>query len=190
MMRTPAHPRLTADPGFIGLRRTHRRQPRRRSSGPRPSVELHELRAELSLPRRHRTAPAGPPAIPAPATDLRWWREPVGRIRRALARRVAGVAIPQYGWDRNAGYATREHRDAIRAHGLTPHHRKSWQALQVLMAGDQLGLFDADEAVLDELGGADLVAGAFEGRADGRGPDGRRRGRRRGHRGPIKPGHR
>ncbi len=45
-----------------------------------------------------------------------------------------------------AGYATREHRDAIRAHGLTPHHRSSWQALQVLLAGDQLGMFDDDGA--------------------------------------------
>ena len=52
---------------------------------------------------------------------------------------------PVYGWDRNQGYATKEHRDAIRAHGLTPHHRASWQAIQVLMAGDQLGLFDAPE---------------------------------------------
>ena len=60
------------------------------------------------------------------------------RMMDRLARRY-----PQYGWERNAGYATKEHRDAIRAHGLTPHHRSSWQALQVLMAGDQLGLFDA-----------------------------------------------
>ena len=51
------------------------------------------------------------------------------------------LRYPAYGWERNAGYATREHRDAIRAHGLTPHHRSSWQALQVLMAGDQLALF-------------------------------------------------
>jgi ribonuclease HII len=59
-------------------------------------------------------------------------------------RMMAGLhaRYPQYGWDRNQGYATREHRDAIRAHGLTPHHRRSWQAIQVLMAGDQLGLFD------------------------------------------------
>ena len=74
-------------------------------------------------------------------------------------------ATREYGWDRNAGYATREHRDAIRAHGLTPHHRKSWQALQVLMAGDQLGLFDADEAVVDELGDADLVPAVRAGEA-------------------------
>jgi ribonuclease HII len=60
------------------------------------------------------------------------------RMMDRLARRY-----PQYGWEHNAGYATREHRDAIRAYGLTPHHRSSWQAIQVLLAGDQLGLFDA-----------------------------------------------
>ncbi|HEY4190335.1 MAG TPA: ribonuclease HII [Candidatus Limnocylindrales bacterium] len=73
-------------------------------------------------------------------------------VRDRMMSRLA-VRYPAYGWDRNAGYATREHRDAIRAHGLTPHHRSSWQAIQVLLAGDQLGLFDADEAVVDELGG-------------------------------------
>lgn len=30
---------------------------------------------------------------------------------------------PQYGWERNKGYPTREHRLAIRRYGLTPHHR-------------------------------------------------------------------
>lgn len=30
---------------------------------------------------------------------------------------------PQYGWDRNKGYPTREHRLAIRRHGLSPYHR-------------------------------------------------------------------
>ncbi len=59
-------------------------------------------------------------------------------------RMMAKLALryPEYGWDRNSGYATREHRAAIRAHGLTPHHRSGWQAIQVLLAGDQLGLFD------------------------------------------------
>ena len=30
---------------------------------------------------------------------------------------------PMYGWKKNKGYPTREHRLAIREHGLTPHHR-------------------------------------------------------------------
>lgn len=33
---------------------------------------------------------------------------------------------PQYGWERNSGYGTAEHRDAIRLHGPTPHHRRSF----------------------------------------------------------------
>ncbi|MCQ2164994.1 MAG: ribonuclease HII [Bacteroidales bacterium] len=34
--------------------------------------------------------------------------------------------FPQYGWDRNMGYPTREHIEAIRRFGYTPHHRKSF----------------------------------------------------------------
>ena len=34
--------------------------------------------------------------------------------------------FPQYGWDRNFGYPTPEHIEAIRRYGLTPHHRKSF----------------------------------------------------------------
>ena len=70
-------------------------------------------------------------------------------VRDRMMGRLA-VRYPQYGWERNQGYATQEHRDAIRAHGLTPHHRRSFQALQVLLAGDQLGLFDG-VPVMDEV---------------------------------------
>jgi ribonuclease HII len=38
---------------------------------------------------------------------------------------------PQYGWDRNMGYPTKEHIDAIIAHGYTPHHRKSFHVKQL-----------------------------------------------------------
>jgi len=79
-------------------------------------------------------------------------------VRDRMMERLA-VRYPQYGWERNAGYATREHRDAIRVHGLTPHHRSSWQAIQVLIAGDQLEL-DFDGAAgdgRDALGDLALV---------------------------------
>ncbi|MBQ5898441.1 MAG: ribonuclease HII [Alistipes sp.] len=33
---------------------------------------------------------------------------------------------PHYGWDRNKGYPTKEHRLAIREYGLTPYHRMSF----------------------------------------------------------------
>lgn len=38
---------------------------------------------------------------------------------------------PQYGWERNMGYPTKEHIDAIIAHGYTPHHRKSFHLKQL-----------------------------------------------------------
>lgn len=33
---------------------------------------------------------------------------------------------PQYGWERNMGYPTKGHIEAIKAFGYTPHHRKSF----------------------------------------------------------------
>ena len=33
---------------------------------------------------------------------------------------------PMYQWARNKGYASAEHRAAIRSHGLSAHHRASW----------------------------------------------------------------
>ena len=37
--------------------------------------------------------------------------------------RKIDAEYPMYGWSRNKGYPTREHRLAIREHGLSPHHR-------------------------------------------------------------------
>lgn len=34
--------------------------------------------------------------------------------------------FPQYGGDRNMGYPTPEHIEAVRKYGLTPHHRRSF----------------------------------------------------------------
>ena len=42
----------------------------------------------------------------------------------------------KYGWERNAGYPTQEHRSAIASLGTTPHHRLSFKLLP-----DQLTLF-------------------------------------------------
>lgn len=43
---------------------------------------------------------------------------------------------PMYGWAKNKGYPTREHRLAIREHGLTPYHRLSFN-----LSPEQLELF-------------------------------------------------
>ena len=36
---------------------------------------------------------------------------------------------PEYGWDKNMGYPTIKHREAIRLHGVTKFHRLSYQLL-------------------------------------------------------------
>lgn len=48
--------------------------------------------------------------------------------RDEYMRRLA-LQYPQYGWDRNMGYPTPEHREAIRRFGPTPEHRKSFKWL-------------------------------------------------------------
>lgn len=48
-----------------------------------------------------------------------------------------GLKYPQYGWQQNAGYPTRSHREAIKAHGITEYHRRSFRLLN-----EQLEIFD------------------------------------------------
>ncbi len=38
---------------------------------------------------------------------------------------------PFYGWKRNKGYPTKEHREAIKIHGTSPYHRMSYNLLGV-----------------------------------------------------------
>ena len=104
-------------------------------------------------------------------------------VRDRMMTRLA-ARYPGYGWERNQGYAAREHREAIRRLGLTPHHRRSFLALQRSLAGDQLSLdlmgdpsasretvellerqlvpVMADDADLDRLDLASLDLGSFE----------------------------
>ncbi len=50
--------------------------------------------------------------------------------------RALAAEFPGYGWERNMGYPTRQHREAIARLGVTPHHRLSFMGLR-----DQLSLF-------------------------------------------------
>jgi len=40
---------------------------------------------------------------------------------------------PLYGWNRNMGYGTKEHREAIGKFGITPYHRRSFNLLNSQM---------------------------------------------------------
>ena len=56
--------------------------------------------------------------------------------RDEYMRRIA-KEYPQYGWDHNMGYPTKEHYAAIERFGITPYHRKSFN-----LEHKQLSLFD------------------------------------------------
>jgi ribonuclease HII len=71
-------------------------------------------------------------------------------VRDRMMAKLA-ARYPGYGWERNQGYATREHRDAIRELGLTPYHRRSFLALQRTLAGDQISMDLLAEEVQPEL---------------------------------------
>jgi len=43
---------------------------------------------------------------------------------------------PAYGWERNAGYGTREHQEGLKLVGICHHHRKSFAPIRQLMTQD------------------------------------------------------
>ncbi len=58
--------------------------------------------------------------------------------RDELMRRLA-QECPGYGWEANKGYPTRDHREAIRRLGVTPHHRRSFALLPQPTLFDEQG---------------------------------------------------
>ena len=56
-------------------------------------------------------------------------------------------AFPGYGWERNRGYGSREHLDALDRLGLTPHHRTSFAPVRARRAGTASA--PQDEALTD-----------------------------------------
>lgn len=46
-------------------------------------------------------------------------------LRDGLMARLASK-YPAYAWERNSGYGTKHHLGAIKDHGTTPHHRRSY----------------------------------------------------------------
>lgn len=54
----------------------------------------------------------------------------VAKVARDNLMKEISHTYPQYGFDQNMGYGTREHIDAINRHGITPYHRKSFAPIK------------------------------------------------------------
>ena len=80
-----------------------------------------------------------------------------------------GRRYPHYIWDHNAGYTTREHVAGLAAHGITPHHRKSFCRISDLLLEiqHQSELEDLEERALDDVGLPDEDDAELEVIADG-----------------------
>jgi ribonuclease HII len=57
-------------------------------------------------------------SIAAASIVAKVWRD---RLMVDLAQQHPG-----YGWERNAGYPTKEHKAGLKSHGVTPHHRRTF----------------------------------------------------------------
>ena len=64
-------------------------------------------------------------SISAAAIVAKIWRD---RVMCDLAQHY-----PQYGWDSNAGYPSKSHKEALRDFGVTPHHRRSFKPIHNIL---------------------------------------------------------
>jgi hypothetical protein len=75
------------------------------------------------------------------------------RLMHALARRY-----PHYRWETNVGYGTSDHHAGLAAHGLTPHHRRSFTPIAQLSL--PFGTPPTDETSSGEVPSGDASTGA------------------------------
>lgn len=54
----------------------------------------------------------------------------IAKVTRDRIMRALAAQHPHYGWAENKGYGTPVHQAALRLHGPTPHHRRSFRAVR------------------------------------------------------------
>lgn len=57
----------------------------------------------------------------------------IAKVYRDRIMQKLAYEHPQYGWERNAGYPTAQHREALLVHGITDHHRKSFAPVRRIL---------------------------------------------------------
>ncbi|MBQ7413269.1 MAG: ribonuclease HII [Alphaproteobacteria bacterium] len=59
----------------------------------------------------------------------------VAKVTRDHIMEKLAEQYPQYGWDKNAGYGTKTHIEALQKYGVTPCHRKTYAPIARLLNG-------------------------------------------------------
>jgi ribonuclease HII len=57
----------------------------------------------------------------------------IAKVTRDRMMAALAQEFPHYGWERNAGYGTREHQEALARLGVTPQHRRSFAPIRRLL---------------------------------------------------------
>jgi ribonuclease HII len=60
----------------------------------------------------------------------------IAKVTRDRIMAELAIEHPNYGWERNAGYGTREHQEGLKLVGICRHHRKSFAPIRQLMTQD------------------------------------------------------
>lgn len=62
----------------------------------------------------------------------------LAKVYRDRLMQKMAEKYPYYGFEKNAGYGTKEHIAGIRAHGLTPEHRCSYKPIKQFLATGEI----------------------------------------------------
>ena len=57
----------------------------------------------------------------------------IAKVTRDRLMQKLAQDYPAYGWERNAGYGTKDHIAALHAQGVTPHHRRTYAPIKKLL---------------------------------------------------------
>ncbi len=60
----------------------------------------------------------------------------IAKTTRDQMMRDLALAHPHYAWEKNKGYGAPAHRAGLDAHGVTPHHRKSFAPIHNMLYAD------------------------------------------------------
>jgi ribonuclease HII len=58
----------------------------------------------------------------------------IAKVERDHLIKEYAIQFPHYGWDKNAGYGTKQHKEALLRHGITKHHRLGYAPIKNLQA--------------------------------------------------------
>ncbi|NCU70228.1 MAG: ribonuclease HII, partial [Candidatus Fonsibacter lacus] len=57
----------------------------------------------------------------------------IAKVSRDLFMEELSLKYPNYFWEKNCGYGTKKHLEAIKKYGITEHHRKTFSPIHNLL---------------------------------------------------------